>query len=96
MISRASVEPPSVQSCAMCSPMLGPASYEFDKKSDSGMLSRRVVVRRTYARQRASYIINRYCAQQRTRERSSFTVFRKDLAMPIYSLYYRIDEVEFS
>lgn len=49
----------------------------------------------TCARECASYIIDRHCAQQRTRERSSFTAFRKDLAAPIYSLYYRVDEAEF-
>lgn len=47
------------------------------------------------ARECASYIIDRHCAQQRTWERSSFTAFRKDLAAPIYSLYYEVDEAEF-
>lgn len=47
------------------------------------------------ARECASYIIDRHCTQQRTWERSSFTAFRKDLAAPIYSLYYEVDEAEF-
>lgn len=51
--------------------------------------------RYTCASECASYIINRHCTQQRTWERSSFTAFHKDLAAPIYSLYYGIDEAEF-